>query len=233
MSAGSVRVQPVILGAAPGHPSQTMSGQTPDAKYDLTQELAPFMDVHFMFALLDFLVSKKIYASAEILQAKLALLKPTKMVDFALEVAQSLGDSSAKSALESRRAVVLEELNTLKASCSPMLDLLDKEEALLKQLHATKILTPGYLAERHGITMESLEAFFQYAKFQYECGNYQDALVYLSYYSAIVPTSTPPYVAAIWGKLACEILLEQYDEAMSDLTHLMDLIESEVCLDAR
>lgn len=159
----------------------------------------------------------------------MALLHPTKMVDFALEVAQSLGDPRPKeiSTLESKRNMVLKELNSLKQACCPMLDLLDQQEDLLKQLHASKMLTPGYLAERHGISIEHLDGFFRYAKFQYECGNYQDALAHLSYYCAIMPSSSPSYVAAMWGKLACEILLEQYNEAMCDLTNLMDLIESE------
>ncbi|RLN92446.1 hypothetical protein BBJ28_00019976, partial [Nothophytophthora sp. Chile5] len=60
-----------------------------DAQYDLTNQLSPFMDLHFMFPLIDFLSSNELYDEAQLMAAKLALLKPTNMADFAVEIYQT------------------------------------------------------------------------------------------------------------------------------------------------
>ena len=137
-------------------------------EYDLTQSLAPFMDLHFVFPMLDFLSSHGIYPEEELMTAKLELLKPTNMVDFATEVYQKLNNSSqVPSELETQRKAVLDELNAVKAECSPMLTLIDNEEEI-RRLQAEKELTAVYLKEHHQITPEIMESFYKYAKLQFE-----------------------------------------------------------------
>jgi hypothetical protein len=52
---------------------------------------------------------------------------------------------------------------------------------------------------------DQIEALYQYAKFQFECGNYSGAANYLYQYRAL-RTNNERNVSALWGKPAAEIL---------------------------
>lgn len=207
----------------------------PDAKYDLVPKVAPFMDVHFLFALLDFIRDAKMYSDQEISQAKFELLKPTNMVDWAMEVLEQSVDSSenasaARKELEQQRGKVLDELSYFKDLCQPMLDLIENEEEI-NRLHIQNVFTLDnpVLEEEHSITVEVLESFYKYAKLKYECGNYEDTLTYLTSYIALMSStgSNEQVHNALWGKLACEIALQMWSEAMADLLKLMNELENE------
>ena len=60
------------------------------AKFDLTARVAPFLDRHLVFPLLEFLQDKQIYRDDEILKAKIELLAKTNMVDYAMDIHKSL-----------------------------------------------------------------------------------------------------------------------------------------------
>lgn len=211
----------------------------PDAKYDLVPKLAPFMDVHFLFALLDFIRDAKMYSDQEISQAKFELLKPTNMVDWAMEVLdQSLDTTkkapafaSARTELEQQRGKVLDELSYFKDLCQPMLDLIENEEEINRMQNENVFtLADSVLEEQHSITVEVLESFYKYAKLKYECGNYEDTLTYLTYYISLMSStgSDEQVHNALWGKLACEIALQMWSEAMTDLIKLMNEMENKV-----
>jgi len=63
---------------------------TDAAKYDLTSELGKHLDRHLVFPLLEFLQSRRVYPEHEILEAKIALLSKTNMIDFAADIYKSL-----------------------------------------------------------------------------------------------------------------------------------------------
>lgn len=73
-----------------------------------------------------------------------------------------------------------------------------------------------------------LDGFYKYAKLQYECGNYQDCLTYLTYYGVLIPNSSQQYLNALWGKLAAEILIFRWEDALADIARINDVIESSV-----
>nr|CAB3452383.1 unnamed protein product [Digitaria exilis] len=60
------------------------------AEHDLTARLAPHLDRHLVFPLLEFLQERGIYPEEEILAAKLRLLAGTNMVDYAVAIHRSL-----------------------------------------------------------------------------------------------------------------------------------------------
>jgi translation initiation factor 3 subunit E len=72
-----------------------------------------------------------------------------------------------------------------------------------------------------------LEYLFKYAKFQYECGNYAAASICLFYYRNVVPQHDPNYLNALYGKLASEILNQEWTHAKDDLTKLKAYIDSD------
>lgn len=76
---------------------------------------------------------------------------------------------------------------------------------------------------------EQIEALYQYAKFQFECGNYSGAADYLYQYRALC-TNSDRSLSALWGKLAAEILMQNWDIALEELNRLKEIIDSKVFL---
>jgi len=74
---------------------------------------------------------------------------------------------------------------------------------------------------------DQIEALYQYAKFQFECGNYSGAADYLYQYRALC-TNSERSVSALWGKLAAEILMQNWDVALEELNRLKEIIDSKV-----
>src|SRR6266540_4048776 len=72
---------------------------------------------------------------------------------------------------------------------------------------------------------DQIEALYQYAKFQFECGNYSGAADYLYQYRALC-TNSEKSVSALWGKLAAEILMQNWDVALEELNRLKEIIDS-------
>lgn len=79
------------------------------------------------------------------------------------------------------------------------------------------------------IGTEQIEALYQYAKFQFECGNYSGAADYLYQYRALC-TNNERSLSALWGKLAAEILMQNWDIALEELNRLKEIIDSKVIL---
>ncbi|KAJ0614262.1 putative eukaryotic translation initiation factor 3 subunit E [Helianthus annuus] len=56
------------------------------AKYDLTPRIAPNLDRHLVFPLLEFTQERELYPNDQILKAKIELLNNTNMVDYAMDI---------------------------------------------------------------------------------------------------------------------------------------------------
>merc|ERR1712200_285397 len=82
-----------------------------------------------------------------------------------------------------------------------------------------------YLTKNHGLKPEMLDKLYLYAKFQYECGNYSGAAEYLHFHRFLVTPSDKNYLNGMWGKLAAEILMQNWDTALEDLNRLKTFID--------
>ena len=74
---------------------------------------------------------------------------------------------------------------------------------------------------------EHVEALYAYAKFRYECGDYSGAAAYLYQYRSLC-TNTDKSMNALWGKVATEILVQNWDVAAEELNKLKEIIDSKV-----
>lgn len=70
--------------------SDPAAAGTDPLQYDLTTTIAGSLDRHLVFPLLEFLSSKQLYPAEDIEQAKLELIEKTNMVDYAVDIYQSL-----------------------------------------------------------------------------------------------------------------------------------------------
>jgi translation initiation factor 3 subunit E len=195
------------------------------SKHDLTSELGKFLDRHLVFPLLEFLQAKKVYPEAEILEAKIALLQKTNMLDFAADIYKSLHNAKdVPPEMTKRREEVIANLTELQAKAEKVVTFLS-DPTLVKQLRSDKAYNINFLKENHGIGEEDIDALFHYAKFQFECGNYAAAAEFLYHYRSLC-TNAEKGAAALWGKFASDILRQDWDAAVEDMTRLKDAVEN-------
>jgi len=84
-------------------------------------------------------------------------------------------------------------------------------------------------ASKHGVTAENWATYADFAKFLYECGDYETARDMLDNYLEVkCQQGTKPDdrgFQALWGKFASEILLKNWDAALADLLRLRTAID--------
>ncbi len=77
------------------------------------------------------------------------------------------------------------------------------------------------------MTPDGIDALYRFAKFQFDCGNYSGAADFLFHYRSL-NTNNDRNFSALWGKFAAEILMQNWEDALKDMNHLKDLIDSKV-----
>lgn len=121
-------------------------------QWDLTPKVSPYLDSHMLIPLLDFtdsLVEKGVlsYTSQDVATARLGLLRPTNMVEYAIEVYQSLhGEGAAvPDEMIQQKERVVRELEELRKSCENLDQLCkDKEQKVsLRSGRCTMALSQG------------------------------------------------------------------------------------------
>merc|ERR1711876_153340 len=74
-----------------------------------------------------------------------------------------------------------------------------------------------FLMKGYNFKPEMIDVCYNFAKFQYECGNYSGASEYLYFHRILVQPTDKNYLNGMWGKLAAEILMQNRDTALEDL----------------
>jgi translation initiation factor 3 subunit E len=195
------------------------------AEHDLTARMAAQMDRHLVFPLLEFLQERQLYADEQILEAKIRLLSATNMVDYAMDIHKSLhATEDVPADMVARRSEVVARLRTLEEAAAPLVAFLSNQQTV-QELRPDKQYNIHMLQERYQIGPDQIEALYQYAKFQFECGNYSGAADYLYQYRALC-TNSERSLSALWGKLAAEILMQNWDVAQEELNRLKEIIDS-------
>ncbi|KAI6192744.1 hypothetical protein M3Y94_01321300 [Aphelenchoides besseyi] len=196
--------------------------------YDLTSRLAQFFDLHLVIPLLEFVGPRRIYDVKSLVEMHRNVLSRTNMVDCEIE---TYATGQAPKELSKKRDEILDERRRLNEKCDPMVEILEHED--VKELMDSARDREGnskvleHMQQKYDFKVEMLETLYKYAKFQYECGNYAAASVGLYYYRNLVPQNDPNYLNALYGKLASEILCQEWNHAKDDLSKLRAYVESD------
>ncbi|XP_041358424.1 eukaryotic translation initiation factor 3 subunit E-A-like [Gigantopelta aegis] len=198
------------------------------AEFDLTTRMGQYLDRHLVFPLLEFLSVRQLHDEKEMLCGKLELLSNTNMVDFAMDVHKTLyPDSSVPETLKEKRQQVVSQLKKLQADTEIITTIFEDSE-VARQIQSSRDGRQlfDFLHKEHGFRSDMVDTLYNYAKFQYECGNYSGAAEYLYFVRVLLPPTDKNFLNALWGKLASEILMQNWDVALEDLQRLKDIIDS-------
>lgn len=259
--------------------SATASAATDAATYDLTSRISPYLDLHMMFPLLEYIDSCIVagtipYSSLDVAQARLELLKPTHMVDYAMDIYREVHgeDAPIPPEMEEQKAGVFKELEELRDGQTKLDELCHNEElrAILVNSNQWNVKSLTSMTTLD-ITPETIATYYKFAKFTFDTGDYQQGRDMLENFISLY--SSPPkqrkdggerdgvddddefgdapsknvnaedektgnpnmyYLTSIdlsllqvlWGKLSCEILVEDWEEASIALLAVKTAIES-------
>eukprot|EP00118_Oscarella_pearsei_P025606 m.308456 g.308456 ORF g.308456 m.308456 type:complete len:453 (+) comp44031_c0_seq1:16-1374(+) len=200
------------------------------ADYDLTGVVSQHLDRHLVLPLLEFLSERELYDEHSVLESKLNLLKKTNMVDTALDIYHLLyGEAEEEGAagLIERRALVVERMKALQQQTMPIVKVFESED-FQQHVQTTRDGRQlfEYLEREHGFKAEMLDTLYDYAKFLYECGYYAEASEYLYFDKVLMPGSDKNFMNTLWGKLASEILTQNWDTAYEEMQKLRDIIDN-------
>merc|ERR1719288_443918 len=149
------------------------------------------------------------------------------MVDFAMDVHKSLyPDQEVPATLVEKRAQVVENFKRLQQENEHVLETFQdpKVHQQLGQNRDSKQII-DYLVQNHDFKPSMIDTCYNFAKFQYECGNYSGASEFLYIHRILVQPTDKNYLNGIWGKLASEILMQNWDTALEDLKRLQQFID--------
>lgn len=118
----------------------TASTSSKDLQWDLTSSVSPYLDRHMMFPLLEYLDTlieggKIDYSAKDVAAARLSLLTPTHMVDYAIDMYKGLhGDSvTIPNEMEQQKTQVYQRLEELRAGCKSLNELCNNKEERVSQ----------------------------------------------------------------------------------------------------
>lgn len=194
---------------------------TPEAEqYDYLPKMIPYLDRHLIFPLLN-----DMDESDEAVQLKFLLLKETNMTDYVADLDASIrGLSERPKEYEDKREKVLQKRAQLEEETEKLRSLLGDQD-VVNNLRSDKVANLNYLKESHGVTIEMVNALYDYGMFQYSCGVYQDAAIIL-YQFRVLSTDNDKIASATWGKLASEILSTEWDSAMEEIQKVKESIDT-------
>ncbi|VDL96219.1 unnamed protein product [Schistocephalus solidus] len=196
------------------------------AEYDLTKKISHYLDRHLVVPLLEYISVKNMYDADSILRTKLDLLMKTSMVDFAGCTYKTLHDTDElPEEMVKKRQEAVDRIREVEEKMAPINNIFSTET--MKEMVQCKVAKELFqnLEAKYGFKQEMLDDMFEAARVFYDSGLYNIASDYLRIIRQLVSPSDSRHLHACWGRLASEILVQSWDEALDDLEKLKDAID--------
>lgn len=206
--------------------------KTVKADGSLMPLIAPHLSRHLLFPLIQFegdqAEEKEDDALAkQVLAAKIKLLEDTNMTDYVASMYCELhGVSDPPAEYNRKRQEVLAQLEKYEQATAKIADLLTQDE-VVNGLRSDKVANLDFLKNQHGVTMEMVNALYDFGQFQFRCGQYGPAADML-YQFRVLSTDNDKVTASTWGKLASEILSTNWDSAIDELKNVREGIDTKL-----
>ncbi|RYP45312.1 hypothetical protein DL768_008326 [Monosporascus sp. mg162] len=200
--------------------------------YDLLPNLVRHLDRHLIFPLLEFQAGQIPEDAPDsevraITQAKYELLKATNMTDFIGNLKAELeGLEQPPAEFNEKRQKVLARIEQFEKSTSKLTDLLERED-VVGNLRSDKVANLEFLKKEHDVTIDMVNALYDFGNFKYSCGDYAGAADLL-YQFRVLSTDNDKVAAATWGKFASEILSTNWGESVEELQKVKEMIDTKL-----
>ncbi|PVV00486.1 hypothetical protein BB560_005130 [Smittium megazygosporum] len=193
-------------------------------KYDLTPKLMLHLDRQLCYPLLEFLSVKNVYNKQDLLKAKFELLQPTEMVDYVGSLYVDLhGGCELPEEYPLRRAETMKKLEEFEKKTEKIRSIIEIPE-VASSLRQDREQNMKFLKENYDCKPEMVRDLYDFGIFLYSCGNYGGAADMLFHF-LVLSTDFNLVIKAMWGKLACEILMGNWETAYNDIGRLRENIE--------
>ncbi|KAI5989640.1 eIF3 subunit 6 N terminal domain-containing protein [Pisolithus orientalis] len=195
------------------------------AEHDLTKTIIPYLDRHLAFPLLAHLVETQLFPVEQVQAAQYELAKGTNMVDYAVNLFEQLyPDQEVPEEFSRKRETAVSTNERLQQEAQAVLDVIENP-GVAQALRQDKNQNLTFLKDNYNVTLEQINALYNFGQFQYTYGNYSGAADYL-YHFRVLSTDSELNTSAHWGKLASDILTGKWDTALEELNTLRDVVDS-------
>jgi translation initiation factor 3 subunit E len=202
--------------------------EDPTGEYEFLDKLIRRMDRHLIFPLLEHASGAEDLSQERYDDLKLAifnLLKNTNMIDYVGNLYKEINNTETlPNEYAQKREDVLNKIQKYEEESAHLTNLLS-DEAVTSQLRSDKVANLKFLEESHGVTQQMVDNLYDFGRFRYECGNYPEAADLL-YRFRVLSTDNDKVVKATWGKLVCEILGEEWENALEEVDKVKEHIET-------
>ncbi|KAF8705126.1 hypothetical protein AX14_013888, partial [Amanita brunnescens Koide BX004] len=149
----------------------------------------------------------------------------TNMHDYAVSLFQQIHpDEPVPEEFARKREEVVFTNERLQQEAQAVLNVIENPD-VAQSLRQDKIQNLQYLKDNFGLTLEQINALYNFGKFQFSYGNYSGSADYL-YHFRILSTDIERTTSAHWGKLASDILTGNWEVALEELNTLREAVDS-------
>ncbi|ROT38403.1 eukaryotic translation initiation factor 3 subunit E [Sodiomyces alkalinus F11] len=197
---------------------------------NILPKLASQLSRHLLFPLIEFEAGKADEKgddakARQILAGKIKLLEDTNMADYVAELYKEANNASeAPAEYTKKRNEVIAQLDKYEQETARISELLTMED-VVTNLRSDKVANLEFLKKEHKVTIEMVNALYDFGQFQFRCGNYSSAAELL-YQFRVLSTDNDKVFQATWGKLASEILTTNWASAVEELLKVKEAIET-------
>ncbi|KAL9656984.1 hypothetical protein ABK040_007072 [Willaertia magna] len=204
----------------------------------LALKIVPYLDLHLVFPVLEFLEQNEIYPKASVQKTIYELSKKTKMIDYqkkkqpttTLETSTTNNNTTtSEEQYESQKKEIFKQIEQMKQTCSPLLTKLKEyNENKDNSSNQNKQEIKNYIFQDNVITLEMLDKCYDYSKILYDSGDYELSAALLTDVKQlyIELNLIDKAYQSVWGKLASEIMCKEWDASANALNELKELMEN-------